>query len=256
MTERPARYLLRFDDLCPAMDRNAWERFEQMVCEFRIRPILAIVPENQDPDLVRDAGDENFWERMRSLQALGATIALHGYRHLCVSDGRSLLPLHRLTEFAGVPAATQSAWIETGVRILREHGLEPKLFVAPRHGLDHGTLLALRAAGIAAISDGFGRMPTLHQGIAWIPQQLWGPVRKKSGIWTICVHSNHATDEQARSVAEFLSAHHAMFMDAEEAIRVAKPSRAGVSAQTWMTAQYWRMRLKRIARRQTQSAVV
>ena len=248
MTERGARYLLRFDDLCPTMDRAGWASFERLVREFQIRPILAIVPENQDPDLRQDEADERFWERMRSLQESGAAIALHGYRHRCVSDGRSLLPPHRLTEFAGVPAATQSAWIEQGTRIFREHGLEPKVFVAPRHGLDHGTLQALRAAGITAISDGFGRRPTVHHGIAWIPQQLWGPARKKSGVWTICIHSNQATDMQVRSMAEFLREHQAECIGVEEAMRLAKPSWAGISVQTWMTAQYWRIRLKRAVR--------
>ena len=245
MTARAARYLLRFDDLCPTMDQFGWGRFEQMVREFHIRPILAIVPDNQDSELRRDAVDENFWERMRSLQALGATIGLHGYQHRCVSEGRSLLPLHRNTEFAGVPEARQLVWIEMGARILREHGLEPKVFVAPRHGLDRGTLRALRTAGITAISDGFGRLPTLHHGIAWIPQQLWGPVGKKSGVWTICIHSNHATDGQIQAMVEFLLEHRAEFIDGVEATRLAKPSWAGISAQTWMTAQYWRMQIKR-----------
>jgi len=44
---------------------------------------------------------------MRTLEAAGATITLHGYRHLCRSKGKSLVPLHSHSEFAGVPQELQ-----------------------------------------------------------------------------------------------------------------------------------------------------
>ena len=75
MIRKLARYLIRFDDLCPTMSRAGWDRFELVIQEFNIRPILAVVPENQDPDLMLDAPDPEFWERMRKLEAAGATIA-------------------------------------------------------------------------------------------------------------------------------------------------------------------------------------
>ncbi len=244
MTIRPARYLLRFDDLCPTMDRGGWERFEGWLAEFRIRPVLTIVPENQDPELMREAWDDGFWERMREWQARGAAIALHGYRHVCASDGGSLLPLHRFTEFAGIPEETQLAWIENGMKKLREEGLEPKLFVAPRHGFDRATLRALHRAKLPVISDGFGARPSRCRDILWIPQQLWGPAERRSGVWTICTHSNTATKAQVESLREFVKKHHAQFIDAEEAKGLAKPCWFGTGAQAWGTAQYWRMRMK------------
>ena len=56
-----ARYLLRFDDLCPTMALDRWKRFLPLIEEFGIRPILAVVPENCDPELKVAADDPEFW---------------------------------------------------------------------------------------------------------------------------------------------------------------------------------------------------
>jgi hypothetical protein len=199
-----AQYLLRFDDLCPTMDRARWERFVPMLDRYGIMPLLAVVPKNCDPELVRDEVDADFWERMRSMEAAGATIGLHGYRHVCEATGRSLIPLHRQSEFAGVSEDRQREWIRAGMGILRGHGLNPKVWVAPRHGLDRATLRALREEGIDTVSDGFARRPFRWDGMKWIPAQIWGPVEKAWGLWTICLHSNSATDEDVRELQRFL----------------------------------------------------
>jgi len=163
---------------------------------------------------------------------------------VCSSDGGSLLPLHKFTEFAGAEEETHLAWIENGMKKLREEGLEPKLFVAPRHGFDHATLRALKQAKLPVISDGFGSRPPACRGILWLPQQLWAPAETRSGVWTICMHSNTATKAQVESLREFVEEHHAQFIDAEDAKGLAKPCWGGLSAQTWGTAQYWRMRVR------------
>jgi predicted deacetylase len=200
----PAQYLLRFDDLCPTVSQHRWERFRALIAEFGIRPILAVIPANQDRDLEPDKPDPTFWERMRAMEASGATIGLHGYRHICHSTGESLVPLHRNSEFAGMPAETQQHWIEAGLKILRGHGLNPRIWVAPRHGFDFNTLLALRREGIRMLSDGFARVPFKRGGLTWIPQQLWGPVDRSKGLWTICVHPNTANEAQVDAMRAFL----------------------------------------------------
>lgn len=207
MIPRPAQYLLRFDDLCPTMSRARWARFESLIDEFRIRAILAVVPANRDPELIADTPDPGFWQRMRTLETAGATIALHGYRHLCENSGRGLLPLHLPAEFSGVPFGTQRAWIHEGLEILRRHGIAPRLFVAPRHGFDRNTLHALRHEGVTHLSDGFARVPFARGGLTWIPQQLWAPIAKPAGLWTICIHANTATDESVRALRTFLETH-------------------------------------------------
>jgi peptidoglycan/xylan/chitin deacetylase (PgdA/CDA1 family) len=204
MTPKGPEYLLRFDDLCPTMARSPWEQYERVLHEFDVKPILAVVPENRDPGLELELADAGFWERIGAWEAAGAAIGLHGYGHVCASHGRSLIPMHTQTEFAGVAAETQREWIHTGVELLRGHGLRPKLFVAPRHGFDRNTLAALQAEGIEYLSDGLMRVPVARGGVVWIPQQLWEPVERPAGLWTICLHSNTAGDESAARLRAFL----------------------------------------------------
>lgn len=242
MIPMPAEYLLRFDDLCPTMARTRWQRFLPLIVEFGLRPILAVIPDNQDAELNLAPPDPAFWEKMRAMEQAGATIGLHGYRHLCESKGRSLLGLHRHSEFAGEPEQTQRQWIREGVGILRGQGLNPRIFVAPRHGFDHATLRALRAEGITLISDGFARVPFKSGGVTWIPQQIWEPVEKESGLWTICIHTNSASDAQVARLHNFLRHYSAQFTTVE---RVQEELSGGsLGAGEWLRASLalWRVR--------------
>ena len=213
-----AQYLLRFDDLCPTMDDARWKRFPPLLKQFGIKPILAIIPDNQDPELWRDPPNPAFWEEMREHQSLGATIGLHGYQHLCNSEGRSLLPLHRQSEFAGAPRFYQRQWIEAGLKILRGNGLNPTIWVAPRHGFDRKTLHCLREEGIGLVSDGFASRPYRSLGVTWLPQQLWGPMMCETGLWTICLHPNTASEQSVEDLGCFLSRFGPQFTSVERAL--------------------------------------
>jgi predicted deacetylase len=200
------------------MDRAKWERFLPLIQRFRLCPILAVVPENHDPDLERNAPNPGFWEEMRQMAAAGAAIGLHGYRHLCEGYGRGLIPLHRRTEFAGVAEDIQREWISRGIARLRAEGLSPQIWVAPRHGFDRATLRALLAEGIEIVSDGFAESPFRAYGAKWLPQQLWRPVEKRTGLWTICLHANSATEEQVIALASFLERFSAQFTSVDRVL--------------------------------------
>jgi predicted deacetylase len=217
-TPEKAQYLLRFDDLCPTMDRAKWQRLARLITRYGLRPILAVVPDNQDPDLQISPADGSFWEEMRGLEGTGATIGLHGYQHLCGAGGRSLVPRHVRTEFAGVSRELQREWIGKGLELLRSQELRPRVWVAPRHGMDLVTLAVLQEKGIAVVSDGLAERPYWEHGMIWIPQQLWGPVEKVRGLWTICIHANTATDEEVTQLEVFLKRHFAQFTSLEWAL--------------------------------------
>ena len=242
MIPKPAQYLLRFDDLCPTVSCARWERFLPLIEEFEIRPILAVIPDNLDHSLELSPPDPEFWSGMRALQAAGATIALHGYQHICDSRGQSLLALHRCSEFAGVAEDVQRQWIRAGLEILRDHGLNPKLWVAPRHGFDGNTLRVLREQGIHALSDGFARVPFKRGGLTWIPQQLWAPVDKQRGLWTICIHPNSAGSSLVAQLHLFLRLHAAQFTSVERVLDELCPGELSLGERLYEKLALWRAR--------------
>jgi predicted deacetylase len=249
MSKRPAEYLLRFDDLCPTMDRARWARFMPLIERYGLSPILAIVPDNQDPDLDRQSADPEFWQKMRQLDAAGAAIGLHGYSHRCETVGRSLIPLHRQTEFAGVAESLQREWIRAGLARLKAEGLDPRIWVAPRHGFDRATLRALLAEGVDVLSDGFAAEPFQWHGVTWIPQQLWAPEEKSTGLWTICLHANSATEAQVCALERFVDRFAEQFTSVNRVL-AEWPRRAPANAdRLFHYGLLLRIRLARLRRR-------
>ncbi|MDR3751861.1 MAG: DUF2334 domain-containing protein [Terracidiphilus sp.] len=249
MIPKPAQYLLRFDDLCPTVSRTRWERFLPLIEEFEIRPILAVIPDNLDHSLELSPPDPEFWAGMRAMQTAGATIGLHGYQHICDSRGQSLLALHRSSEFAGVAEGVQRQWIRAGLEILRGHGLNPKLWVAPRHGFDGNTLRVLREQGIHALSDGFSRVPYRRGGLTWIPQQLWEPVDKPKGLWTICIHPNTAGSSLVMQLQLFLRHHAAQFTSVERVLDELCPGELSWGERLYEKLALWRAHASRARKR-------
>ena len=242
MIPKPAQYLLRFDDLCPTMSRERWRRFRDVMEEFRIRPILAVIPDNHDPSMELAPYDPSFWSEMRAMEAAGATTAVHGYRHVCSSCGESLLGIHRRSEFAGVDAKTQREWIRKGIAILREHGLNPRLWAAPRHGFDANTLSALHDQGMEYISDGFARISFRRDAVIWIPQQLWSPVPRAKGLWTICIHPCTACASEVDRLRLFLKGHWPQFTSFDRVATEFAERAPGLGERAYERVALWRVR--------------
>lgn len=234
------------------MSKEAFQRFLTIIKRHRVRPILAVVPDNHDPDLAIDDPDPNFWEQMRQLESAGATIAMHGFRHLCSSTSPSMLGLHDRTEFAGVDEETQCEWIRAGLSILRSHRLSPRLFVAPRHGFDRATLRALDREGLGVISDGFATRTYLLGDVICIPQQLWEPVKKPEGLWTICVHSNTASAELEEKLDVFLTENRSQFVSFDEVMKDS-PANLGLKERLRADLEIRRIRRRSFRRKRGQS---
>jgi len=242
----PAQYLLRFDDFCPTMSHTRWNRFLMIIREFGIRPILSVIPDNQSPELMLSQADPEFWARMRQLEQAGATIAMQGFRNVCASRGRSLIGAERKTEFAGVDEQQQRDWIRRGLEILHGQGLTPRMFVAPRRGVDEATLRALCAEELLFLSDGFGRAPYSRGGITWIPQQLCIPEHHSSGLWTIAIHTNSAPNTVVGMLGEFLRRYAGQFTSFDKVLAEYAPGEFG-------RAERWRERAAELRMRVTGS---
>lgn len=177
------KILIRFDDICPTMNWEQWEKAKQLLEEKGLVALLGVVPDCQDPDLMIDKARDDFWEYIKTLQKQGFTIAMHGYKHIFES-GHS--------EFAGLPYEKQLYKIKEGKRILKEHGIETDVFFAPAHNYDDNTLRALSACGFKYMSDGLSNKPYTRYGITLLPCRCGGipRIKKSSKYLTAVVHAH------------------------------------------------------------------
>lgn len=186
-----ATYLLRFDDLHPAMRWTVWDQVEEMLDDAGIRPLVAIIPSNRDATLDFEEPRTDFWERVHSWRQKGWALGLHGFEHQYCNEDPGLIGLRTPSEFAGEPADRQQQKIAQGLEVFRSRGLEPDLFIAPGHTFDATTVATLRQNGVGALSDGWSIHPFEDEhGVVWVPQQLWRFRWRPFGVWTVCLHHN------------------------------------------------------------------
>lgn len=182
------------------MNWDNWSVIEAALLRLNIKPVLAVVPNNRDPVLVAGPAKAEFWDRVRFWQDCGWTIALHGFEHHYSTTSAGIIPIHKRSEFAGLPASVQEDKLRRALQVFQHEGVRPTVWIAPSHSFDAATVSTLSTLGIRIISDGFAYYPFRDAGgMTWVPQQLWGFADVKAGVWTICHHPNSWTSEQVRS---------------------------------------------------------
>jgi peptidoglycan/xylan/chitin deacetylase (PgdA/CDA1 family) len=186
-----ANYPVRIDDLCPTMNWDVWQGVEAILLRWGIKPLLAVIPDNQDDFLKRCSPEKTFWEQVRVWRNRGWTIGLHGYQHRYVTQDPGIIGINNSSEFAGLPTEVQAAKLQMAFEIFRREGIRPDVWIAPAHSFDRTTLELLKGMGLRRISDGFFLFPNLDSaGMLWIPQQFWRFRPMPLGVWSVCLHIN------------------------------------------------------------------
>lgn len=186
------------DDACPTMDSQRWARLESILDYYDIRPVVAVVPDNKDPELQVDPPDPSFWIKVRKWQAKGWTIAMHGETHLMrPTEAKQILPFYKRSEFSGLTLTEQSEKLRRAQAIFDREHVSVETWIAPAHCFDWVTLEALKTStSIKTISDSIATKVYFMNGFYWVPQQLWGFRDLPFGIWTVCLHPNQMGDEE------------------------------------------------------------
>ncbi len=183
------RYIMRLDDACPTMDWNAFSRFEAAMDRHGVKPLVAVIPDNQDPAFHIDPPAPDFWHRVRAWQAKGWAIGLHGYQHRYESTEAGILGLSPKSEFSGLPYEAQFEKLRRALEIFGREEVRVDAWVAPSHSFDWTTVAALDALGIRAFSDGLALRPYRDdRGNIWVPQQFALLRAMPWGTWTSCYH--------------------------------------------------------------------
>ena len=109
-------YVFRLDDIAPNMHWENYHRVRQLFRKFGIMPLLGVIPDNRDPQLLRfpAVDNEEFWQEVRDAKQAGWDIAQHGYQHVYVNRCAGILGASKASEFAQLPYDLQSEKIRRG----------------------------------------------------------------------------------------------------------------------------------------------
>jgi len=199
------RYIFRLDDICPTMNWKKFRKIEKIFDRYKVKPIVGIVPDNLDANLIVDKANKDFWKEMKLLVNKGWIVAQHGYQHKYINEDSGMLKITNHSEFSGLSYKDQYDKILKGKNILEKQlGIKIEWWMAPSHSFDRTTCKVLCDLGFRYITDGIALYPYRKYGLLWIPQQLWKPERKLFGVWTICIHLNNVDDAYLESCIKLL----------------------------------------------------
>lgn len=240
-------YLIRLDDASDHMHLANWTRVEQLLDENGIKPLVGVIPLNRDPVLLKFPEEPGFWQKARDWQSKGWRIALHGYDHVFCSKDGGINPVHKNSEFAGVPLEIQREKIRSGLAILTDKGLKPTAFFAPGHTFDENTLEALRLeSGIRIISDTIANDTYCSCGFTFIPQQSGWVRELPFKLTTICLHPNYMKEQEFDELEVFFRAHREEFLDPMTIVPTGR--RLGMLDRAYRTAYSLKRSLSKLLR--------
>lgn len=187
-----AKILIRFDDICPTMNYKQFNRAKEIWDKIAEKPLLGVIPDCKDPELMIDDYNTSFWDEIRKMQDEGYSIAMHGNNHIYDSKSRGMTNIRKVSEFAGHSLDAQIMKIRAGKKCLEEHGISTDIFIAPGHSYDANTLKALSLCGFKYMSDGMSAKPYYSYGILCLPCRSYGVPQniKESGYITAVFHAH------------------------------------------------------------------
>lgn len=179
-------YLLRFDDASEYMDIDKWNRVEQILDKYSIKPLVGVIPKNQDPSLTKYQKDNFFWDKVKIWENKGWKIAMHGYNHVYITTTRN-----SKSEFVDINVEIQKEKIRKGLEIFNNNKITPEVFFAPSHTFDNNTLKALKEESrIRIISDTVAFDVYKKDNFYYVPQQIAYIRSVPFMLATFCYHPN------------------------------------------------------------------
>ena len=80
--KRNTGMLIRFDDIAPNMNWKMMDKCEALLNQFSIKPVLGVIPDNKDLELLSYPKRDDFWKKIKEWQEKDWSIAMHGFSHL------------------------------------------------------------------------------------------------------------------------------------------------------------------------------
>ena len=198
--------LIRFDDIAPNMNWEMMDRCQNLLDTFNIKPVVGVIPNNKDNELLNFPKRESFWQIVKNWENNGWSIAMHGFNHLydTETNKKDYFNYGGKSEFFGHSYEDQLFKIKEGLKIFEQNNIKIEIFFAPNHTYDNNTFKALKNSGINKIIDGYGIMPFIFDGIKFVPQLFYKLYLLPYGIQSTQIHINNWTEQDFKKFENFI----------------------------------------------------
>jgi len=198
--------LIRIDDITENMNWEIMNKCESLFNKYNIKPILGVVPNNQDPVFLKFPKENNFWDKIKNWQNNGWEISMHGYSHIYENETlkKDYFAIGGKSEFFGKNLEEQTSKIKKGLGIFEKNKIKIRSFFAPNHTYDKNTFLALKNCGITQVIDGYGIKPYYEMGIKFIPQLFYKLILLPLGVQCTQIHLNDWNENNFNDFKNFI----------------------------------------------------
>ncbi len=211
--------LIRFDDIAPNMNWEMMDKCEKLLNNFNIKPVLGVIPKNEDKELLNYPLRENFWNIVKKWKSNNWSIAMHGYNHVYDKEThkKDFLNHGGKSEFFGHTYEDQLSKLKNGIKIFNDNNIKIDTFFAPNHTYDLNTFNALKEAGIFKVIDGYGLLPYTSDDIKFIPQLFYKLIFLPYGIQATQIHVNYWNEKDFINFENFINKYHEKVINLEHA---------------------------------------
>ena len=226
------KIVIRIDDICPKMNIDKMNRFEEILDKYGICPLIGVVPDCKDAQLNVDKEMEDYIGYLKTKINKGWNIAMHGYEHLYTTKKGGVFPLNNYSEFAGLSYKEQYHKITKGREILEKMGIETDIFMAPAHSYDNNTIKAWKKAGFKYVTDGFGKTPYNYKELTFLPISMLKSLEKKGkdGYTTFVVHTATMRDSDFEGYDKLFASERERFVNYSELLNAIPKKRTAIGA--------------------------
>tara|TARA_B100000780_G_C20968841_1_gene386806 strand:+ start:60 stop:833 length:774 start_codon:yes stop_codon:yes gene_type:complete len=211
--------LIRFDDIAENMNWKMMDKCENLFAKYSIKPVLGVIPNNQDKELLRYPINSQFWDRVKNWKSLGWEIVMHGYSHVYDSSSynkKDYFSHGGSSEFYGHSFEKQKQRLENGLKKFKEENIKIRSFFAPNHIYDENTFLALKYLGIKQVIDGYGLFPYEENEIVFIPQLFYENIALPFGLQSTQIHLNYWSDDDFLKFEKFIEKNHSKILNYDQ----------------------------------------
>ena len=198
--------LIRLDDIAENMNWDSMDKVEQLFDKYKIKPVLGVIPDNKDNELLSYPKKNNFWSKVKDWEDKGWEIAMHGLTHVYDTDTKKkdFFRYGGMSEFYGLSLEAQTLKIKNGLKKFQEKNIKIKCFFAPNHTYDKNTFSALKANNIKNIIDGYGIMPFEKEQLNFFPQLFYKEILLPFGIQSTQIHLNYWKEKDFLNFEKFI----------------------------------------------------